>query len=257
MDYKVQASVINWQALINLRSDCSLPHLCSAPHLSSQPSGSTAPLRSRSSSQLDTHSYNLRSRGVSTNLVSEMPGSNTDDSAASATQASELAAITTALAEVQRQLGAFATQMSSMSSRIAAVETPPASAALSLPASCPYGLPGYGGIPPTTTPTDDVPPPTTTQLPIHLLPLPHSPSPIPHYPPPTLPSLNTIPHTPTAGVPRFHRLEFALFDGKEDPLQWLNRCEQFFEGQRTLEDEKVWLASYHMTGIARTWYTQL
>jgi hypothetical protein len=252
LDYKVQASVINWQALINLKSDCSLPHLCSAPHLSSQPSG-----RSRSSSQLDTHSYNLRSRGVSTNLVSEMPGSNTDDSAASSTQASELAAIATALAEVQRQLGAFAKQMSSMSSRIAAVETPPASSALSLPATCPYGLPGYGGIPPTTTPTDDVPPPTTTQLPIHLLPLPHSPSPIPHYPPPTLPSLNTIPHTPTAGVPRFHRLEFALFDGKEDPLQWLNRCEQFFEGQRTLEDEKVWLASYHMTGIARTWYTQL
>jgi hypothetical protein len=69
LDYKVQASVINWQALINLRSDCSLPHLCSAPHLSSQPSGSTAPLRSRSSSQLDTHSYNLRSRGVSTNMV--------------------------------------------------------------------------------------------------------------------------------------------------------------------------------------------
>jgi hypothetical protein len=66
LDYKVQVSVINWQALINLRSDCSLPHLCSAPHLSSQPSGSTVPLRSRSSSQLDTHSYNLRSRGVST-----------------------------------------------------------------------------------------------------------------------------------------------------------------------------------------------
>jgi hypothetical protein len=105
LDYKVQTSVINWQALINLRSDCSLPHLCSAPHLSSQPSGSTAPLRSRLSSQLDTHSYNLRSRGVSTNLVSEMPGSNTDDSATSATQASELAAITAALAEVQRQLG--------------------------------------------------------------------------------------------------------------------------------------------------------
>jgi hypothetical protein len=150
--------------LINLRSDCSLPHLCSAPHLSSQPSGSTAPLRSRSSSQLDTHSYNLRSRGVSTNLVSEMSGSNTDDGAASATQASELAAITTALAEVQRQLGAFATQMSSMSSRIAAVETPPASSALSLPTSCPYGLPGYGGIPPTTTPTDDVPPPSSQSI---------------------------------------------------------------------------------------------
>jgi hypothetical protein len=38
-----------------------------------------------------------------------------------------------------------------------------------------------------------------------------------------------------------------MFDGKEDPLQWLNRCEQFFEGQHALEEEKVWLASYHMT----------
>jgi hypothetical protein len=51
----------------------------------------------------------------------------------------------------------------------------------------------------------------------------------------------------TIGVPRFHCLEFAMFDGKEDPLQWLNRCEQFFEGQHALEEEKVWLASYHMT----------
>jgi hypothetical protein len=146
LDYKVQESVINWRALINLRSDCSLPDLCSATHLSSQPSGSTAPLRSRSSSPLDTHSYNLRSRGVSTNLVSEMPGSNTDDSAASTTQALELAAITTALAEVHRQLGAFATQMSSMSSRIAAVETLPGSSALSLPASSPMACPGMEAV---------------------------------------------------------------------------------------------------------------
>jgi hypothetical protein len=58
------------------------------------------------------------------------------------------------------------------------------------------------------------------------------------------------------GVPRFHRLEFATFGGKEDPIQWLNRCDQFFDGQRTIE-EKVWLASYHMTGVARTWYGQL
>ena len=40
-------------------------------------------------------------------------------------------------------------------------------------------------------------------------------------------------------------------------MHWLTRCEQFFEGQRTLEEEKVWLASYHMLGAARTWYNQL
>jgi hypothetical protein len=49
------------------------------------------------------------------------------------------------------------------------------------------------------------------------------------------------------GVPRFHRLEFATFDGKEDPIQWLNRCDQFFDGQRTIEEE----ASYHMIGVSR------
>ena len=32
-----------------------------------------------------------------------------------------------------------------------------------------------------------------------------------------------------------------MFDGKEDPIGWINRCEQFFEGQRTLEEEKVLL----------------
>jgi hypothetical protein len=58
-------------------------------------------------------------------------------------------------------------------------------------------------------------------------------------------------------VPRFHRLEFSLFDGKEDPIGWINTCEQFFEGQRTLEEKKVWLASYHMTRVAQTWYCQL
>jgi hypothetical protein len=37
---------------------------------------------------------------------------------------------------------------------------------------------------------------------------------------------------------RFHsrvRLEFPLFDGKEDLFPWLNRTETFFRGQNTLE----------------------
>jgi hypothetical protein len=111
---------------------------------------------------------------------------------------------------------------------------------------------------PTTTPATTYSTiASTASLPLHPLPFPHSPSPIPQ--------LSPMPHTvastqfqpATAGVPRFHRLEFATFDGKEDLLQWLNRCEQFFEGQRTMEEEKVWLASYHMTKIDWTWYTQL
>jgi hypothetical protein len=84
---------------------------------------------------------------------------------------------------------------------------------------------------------------------------------IPHHPYHNCSQCHTVASTQlqsaTAGVPCFHRLEFAMFDDKEDPLQWLNRCEQFFEGHHTLEEEKVWLAFYHMTGIAWTWYTQL
>lgn len=68
----------------------------------------------------------------------------------------------------------------------------------------------------------------------------------------------TVPHlADTAGVPRYHKLDFPIYDGKEDPLGWLNRCEQFFWGQRTAEAYKVWLAAYHMTGTAHTWYMQL
>jgi len=40
----------------------------------------------------------------------------------------------------------------------------------------------------------------------------------------------------------------------EDPLGWLNRCESFFRGQLTREADKVWLASFHMTGVAQQWY---
>ena len=49
-------------------------------------------------------------------------------------------------------------------------------------------------------------------------------------------------------------MEFPTFDGKEDPLEWLNHCEQYFRGQRTIEEDKVWLASYHLKGAAHTWY---
>ena len=40
-----------------------------------------------------------------------------------------------------------------------------------------------------------------------------------------------VPHlADTTGVPRYHKLDFPTYDGKEDPLGWLNRCEQFFWG---------------------------
>lgn len=43
-------------------------------------------------------------------------------------------------------------------------------------------------------------------------------------------------------VPRYFKLVFPSFDGKKDPLSWLNRCEQFFRAQICDEKDEVWLA---------------
>ncbi|KAI4975341.1 hypothetical protein ZWY2020_048948 [Hordeum vulgare] len=57
--------------------------------------------------------------------------------------------------------------------------------------------------------------------------------------------------------PRFAKLNLTTYDGTEDPLNWLNQCEQFFRGQRTLASDRTWLASYHLRGTAQTWYYAL
>lgn len=54
-----------------------------------------------------------------------------------------------------------------------------------------------------------------------------------------------------------YKLEFATYDGTTDPLNWLNQCEQFFRGKRTLASDRTWLASYHLKGAAQTWYYAL
>ena len=41
------------------------------------------------------------------------------------------------------------------------------------------------------------------------------------------------------------------YDGSVDPPNWLNHCEQFFWGQRTLASDRTWLASYHLRGKHR------
>ena len=55
-------------------------------------------------------------------------------------------------------------------------------------------------------------------------------------------------YTPTP--PRFAKVDFATYDGTEDPLNWLSQCKQFFRGQRTLASDRTWLASYHLRGAA-------
>jgi hypothetical protein len=59
------------------------------------------------------------------------------------------------------------------------------------------------------------------------------------------------------GPPKFFKLEFPTYDGEGDPLPWLNRVERFFKGQRTEEEDKVWMASYHLTEDAALWYSRL
>jgi hypothetical protein len=57
--------------------------------------------------------------------------------------------------------------------------------------------------------------------------------------------------------PCFSKLEFATYDDTVDPLNWLNQCDQFFRGQRTLAYDRTWIASYHLCGAAQTWYYAL
>lgn len=54
-----------------------------------------------------------------------------------------------------------------------------------------------------------------------------------------------------------HKLSFPTYDGKDDPLGWLNKCEHFFRAQRTREADKVWLASFHLTGTSQHWFYML
>jgi hypothetical protein len=57
----------------------------------------------------------------------------------------------------------------------------------------------------------------------------------------------------------FHRpkLNFPRYDGDSDLLPWLNPCESFFRGTRTLAAEQVWMASLHMDGAVVEWYYAL
>ena len=57
--------------------------------------------------------------------------------------------------------------------------------------------------------------------------------------------------------PRFQKLDFPRYDGKTDPLIFVNRCESYFHQQRIMEEEKVWMASYNMEDIAQLWYIQV
>jgi hypothetical protein len=52
-----------------------------------------------------------------------------------------------------------------------------------------------------------------------------------------------------------HKLLFPTYDGTDDPLPWLNWCDQFFRIQQTQDTGKVFLASFYMTSDAAQWFT--
>jgi len=56
--------------------------------------------------------------------------------------------------------------------------------------------------------------------------------------------------------PRFQKMDFPRYDGKSDPLIFINRCESYFHQQRIMEEEKVWMASYNLEEGAQMWYIQ-
>jgi len=57
--------------------------------------------------------------------------------------------------------------------------------------------------------------------------------------------------------PWFQKLDFPRYDGRSDPLIFLNRCESYFHQQRIMEEEKVWMASYNLEEGAQMWYIQV
>ncbi|CAL4917571.1 unnamed protein product [Urochloa decumbens] len=57
--------------------------------------------------------------------------------------------------------------------------------------------------------------------------------------------------------PRPPKLSFPKYDGEEDPLPWINGREIFFRGHDTMDEEKVWMASLHLKGVAAQWYFQM
>jgi len=57
--------------------------------------------------------------------------------------------------------------------------------------------------------------------------------------------------------PRFQKMNFPRYDGKTDPLIFINRCESYFHQQRIMEEEKVWMASYNLEDGAQLWYMQI
>jgi hypothetical protein len=174
------------------------------------------------------------------------------------------------LAELAKIMRETCSAIKDMGARAQALEVAAPATTVAMPEGFPYGLPGYGGIPPTSAPSTTTPQGTSALKPITEIPFPHSPSQPPLFtdrPNPSVTGRRTgsaaggasnayhayqqLPLGGAAfqglGVPRFNKLEFPSYDGSVDPLNWLRCCEQFFRGQQAAPADRVWLASYQPT----------
>jgi hypothetical protein len=57
--------------------------------------------------------------------------------------------------------------------------------------------------------------------------------------------------------PKHWRPEFPRYDGKTDPLIFINRCESFFIQQHVIPAERTWMASYNLHESAQLWFMQV
>nr|XP_051218180.1 uncharacterized protein LOC127335540 [Lolium perenne] len=225
---------------------------------------------------------------AATNITpAAMTGAHALQGAAAAANGDQAAAVPTGLDLLPATLADLADSLRAIRFELAEIgagQHPPPP-----PSAVPPPPPPTAGPPPPPPPAATPPPPPTTATPPPPQPAsaasrgrpawwPPSPSPIPTWtdaapvshpslrrgrrssrPPIALAVLADTPEVPPVAPqpPRFTKLEFATYDGATDPLNWLNQCEQFFRGQRTLSTDRTWIASYHLRGAAQTWYYAL
>ncbi|CAI9290843.1 unnamed protein product [Lactuca saligna] len=58
-------------------------------------------------------------------------------------------------------------------------------------------------------------------------------------------------------VPRFPKMEFPIYEGKTDPIEWIQKCEDFIEEQQIPIDAWVRQATFALQGRANSWYHNL
>jgi hypothetical protein len=57
--------------------------------------------------------------------------------------------------------------------------------------------------------------------------------------------------------PKHKKWDFPRFDNTSDPMLFLNKCDAYFCQHRTMAEERVLMASYHLDDVAQLWFTQL